>query len=271
MAINLKSVSINRDSQFYDRIDREIKYCLESQTVSLSVHEIHNEGRLIGLVVQSLQESDFYPGNAVLQLDIQPDSAALMEVIWKIVNEIRPVEAAITTTEDLQGMSIYQKHYDSVRPVALCFDHGSDVKDVDLPPNARIEKAGPEQRDGIKAIWKDILEFYKATDRGDIRRTNIQLDNGDLCFMEVDGEIVGLGSANIQYATQGKAEIAYAVKPKCWRKGYATQIAKHLKMTCRAAGMSSGAHCDIGNWPSMRVLQKSGMSCRAVKLIYDFK
>jgi len=271
MAIHLGAASTERDSPIYQSIDREIKYYLEIEAASLSVHAIESDSRRIGLVVQSLQGSDFYPGNAVLQLDVQPDSGSLADVIWKAVNEIRPVEAAITTTDALQGMSIYQKHYATVMPLALCFEHGTDVQSVDLPPGVRIGKAGPEHRADIRAIWKEILEFFKVTDRGDVRRTDVQLDNGDLCFLEVDGEIVGLGSADLRYATQGKAEIAYAVKPKCWRKGHATLLANHLKMVCQAAGVLAGAHCDMGNWPSMRVLQKSGMVCRAVRLRYEFK
>jgi hypothetical protein len=271
MAIHLAAASTERDSPVYDSIDREIKYYLESEAASFSVHAIESDGRRIGLVVQSLQASNFYPGNAVLQLHIQPNSGLLTDAIWQAVNEIRPVEAAITTTDALQSMSIYEKHYATVMPLALCFEHGTDVQSVDVPPMVRIGKAGPEHRDDIGAIWKEISEFFKVTDRGDVRRTDVQLDNGDLCFLEVDGEIVGLGSANLRYITQGKAEIAYAVKPKCWRKGYATLMARHLKMICQAAGVLAGAHCDMGNWPSIRVLQKSGMVCRAVRLLYEFK
>ncbi len=271
VAIHLETMPTERDSPIYDSIDREIKYYLEINAASLAVHAIESEGRRIGFVVQSLQGSDFYAANAVLQLDIQSNSDALSDVIWQAVNEIRPADAAITTTKDLQGMSIYQKHYATVRPLALCFEHGTDVQRVDLPPSVRIGKAGPEHREDIRAIWNDILEFFKATDRGDVRRTDVQLDNGDLHFLEVDGEIVGLGSANLRYATKGKAEIAYAVKPRCWRKGYATLMARHLKMVCQEAGVLAGAHCDMGNWPSTRVLHKSGMLCRAVRLIYEFK
>lgn len=273
MAIQFEPLSADLSGSVYDLIDREIKYYLDDERRNLVVRLVEHDGRQIGFVIQSLRASEFYPTNAMLQLYVEHGSEEIMEAVWQAANELNPVDAAITTTEDMYCMWLYQKHYATLRPLSLCFEHGDFVEGDDLPSDVRIGKAGPQHREQMRAVEKEIYEFFKIefnTDSGDVKRTDVQLNNGDLYFIESSDEIVGLGSANFHYETKGKVEIGYAVRPTYWRKGYGTLMARHLKLECQRAGLAASAHCDLGNWPSIRVLQKSKMVCRAVRLLYEF-
>jgi GNAT superfamily N-acetyltransferase len=273
MKVDTTEIKFEDDKSIQASLDSDIKYCLDVEKDNIFGLHVLVSDKPRGFVIFSKAKSSFYPGNAILQFSLDDECIGLKKEIWQILYNKCKIDSAMATTENLAALAVFQINYKHMRPLAVGFEHGSNVQQVALPNGLKFAPVRIEQLNEILSVWREIYSFFKleyVESEGDVKRTSVQIRNGDVFALYAGESAIGLGVANFKYSTNGRVEIAYAVKPEHWRKGYGTLIASYLKMECQKRKYISVAKCDIENFPSYRVLQKSGMVCRSVKLEYIF-
>ena len=274
MKIDTKELRLDPNELAYSQVDPDIKYYLEYESTNIVARSIIIDGNPKGFALCSKAESSFYPANTILQFSIEDRYFEQRNEIWQALTVNQRIDAAFGSTECIVAMSMYLDHYTYLAPLALGFEHGSIIEKVSLPSDFRMSAVAQEQTEEVLSIWKDIYAFFKMDyieNLGDVKRTRDQIRNGDLFALYEGQNAIALGAATFRYATKGKVEIAYAVKPSHWRKGYGTLIAMYLKKACQDRGCNAVAHCNVDHFSSIRVLSKAGMICRHLKMEYHFR
>lgn len=129
------------------------------------------------------------------------------------------------------------------------FDEG-DVEAVHRfasdPAVCRYTTWGPNTWDETRAF---VLDAVRSQD-----------DRYDLAVVR-DGEVIGSASVWTTSAAHRVGELGYTLRPDCWGRGYATEVARLLvRLGFGRLGLERlGATCDPGNAASVRVLENAGL------------
>lgn len=132
-------------------------------------------------------------------------------------------------------------------------------------PSARFIGMNLDQDKLVLAkIWLDKqFERYKTNDFGQLA-----------AIEKATGNFVGLGGIlTRELAGKREFEVSYSMLPKYWGKGYATELAMHMKCFGLENGVSDKFISIIHkeNQPSMNVARKNGMTNLYETTFYDME
>ncbi|MCK4795838.1 MAG: hypothetical protein KAT05_00580 [Spirochaetes bacterium] len=89
----------------------------------------------------AFKESFFFPDKCLLQLFVQDKFINNKNEIWEKIIEENRIELAIGTTEDIKSLAILLDYQKGLKPVALGFEHGETIREIEIPKGFQISLA----------------------------------------------------------------------------------------------------------------------------------
>lgn len=250
---------------YYDLIDGELKYIISNCPGILKQNTIQYKNQDAGFYLFSQKDSFFFPGKCLLQLYIKDTFLKYQREIWDTIVKDNKLTKAIVNTEDNNSLGVIFDHQKDIKPIALGFLQCENINNVQIPGGLAILQAKPDDTESILDIWNRIFAYYKMNpekNTDELKRTEIQIHNNDVWYLQDNKSIIGFGVANFTYCTNKYVEIGFAVNPAYWRKGYAVLLAKFLILKCLEQGKQAIAHCHLFHEASIGTLEKAGMAAK---------